>query len=221
MADVLHREEFEGNLAKILGKLQRAQMGQLLELMGDPPRLENVPASFWDTAGKELQAAISPFIQKIYLQQAELMMEEATVGVDWALVNQMAVDAARAYTFDLVRGIMQTSREALQSTVSSYFSEGWTMGDLTERLTSIFGPVRAEMIAVTEVTRAASMGEQGIAGELSKMGIEMIPYWETNNDELVCPFCASRHRKPITDGIYPPGHPRCRCFCNHRLSKST
>jgi hypothetical protein len=221
MADLTNRDELERKLARELGKLQRAQLMRLLEHLGDPPKIENVPAAFWDEVGRELAAVVRPLLQNIYLDQAQSLMGSQPIGVDWALVNERASTWARQYTFDLVRGINQTTRQALQAAVSGFFEEGLTIGDLEDRISGLFGPVRAEMIAVTEVTRAAVEGERSLAAELFNQGIQMIEVWQTSNDELVCPICAPKDGKAEGDGWSkndgPPAHPRCRCWTNHEL----
>lgn len=221
MPDIPNRDELEKKLARKLSGLQRTQMMRLLEYLGDPPRLENVPPGFWDEAGKEFASVVSPFLENIFLEQAKEMMMSQPVGVDWALVNQRAVDWAHQYTFDLVRGINDTSRRTLQSTVSAYFERGQTIGELEQAIGNLYSPVRSEMIAITEVTRASVQGELAIAKELSAAGIEMIAIWQTNNDELVCPLCSPLNGKAKGDGWIepPPAHPRCRCFLNHELPK--
>jgi len=94
------------------------------------------------------------------------------------------------------------------------------MEQLTAQILELIGsPIRAEMIAVTEVTRAASEGEQAVARELARQGIIMTPFWNTNRDELVCPICEPRNNQEITDGMFPPAHPRCRCWVNYELPK--
>ena len=158
-------------------------------------------------------------LAQIYLQQALQVMNEVGVAIDWTLANQAAIDWANSYAFNLVSVMRDGNQRLLQSAVSSYFDQGWTIGQLEDRIVSAFGPVRAEMIAVTEVTRAASEGEQMITRELSSQGIQMRPIWQTNNDALVCPICGPKHNKEIKDGVYPPAHPRCRCWVNHELPK--
>ena len=221
MADIPNRDSLEARLARILARLQRAQMARLLELLGDPPNMANVPQSFWDETGKELQQALGPFLEQVYLDQAGLLMASIPIGVDWALINTAAVNWARAYTFDLVSGITATTRQALQTSVSAYFERGQTIGELERSISGLYGPVRSEMIAVTEVTRASSQGELQIAEDLRKEGVEMIAIWETSADEKVCPICAPRNGKKEGDGWRdpPPAHPRCRCWINHELPK--
>jgi len=232
---VIDRDELERQLAKILGRLQKAQLTRLLEYLGDPPRIENVPTEFWEEVGKELLEALAPFLAKIYLTEAEaLLRANPAIGVDWALVNEAASTWARQYTYDLVRGITDHSRGALQRAVGDFFSEALTRGELESRLSGLFGPIRAEMIAVTEVTRAAAEGQQGLVTEVAAVGIEMIDSWSTRNDELVCPICGPLHGRdadgydagrtpywvhPTSGERYgkPPAHPRCRCSDQWRL----
>jgi len=211
------REEEEKKFAQALAKLQRNQMARLIEYMGDPPRVENVPQSYWDEIGKELAQTIAPFLERSYLTSASTLMAELPVGVDWTLVNERAMTWAGKYAFDLVNkkkgGIVASTREGLQTAISEYFRQGWTRQELIDHLEPFFGPVRAEMIAVTEITRAASASDTVIAEELAKSGIEMVEIWETLNDELVCPICGPRDGKERGDGWEepPPAHPRCRC----------
>jgi hypothetical protein len=219
MADIPDRDELEKQLARKLGGLQRRQMGKLLELMGDPPDLNNVPHTFWDDIGMELGQVVLPFEERVYLEAAQRLMSESPVGVDWSLVNEAASNWSRNSGSQLIKDISATSRRATQEAVANYYEQAWTMGDLRKKLSNIYSPVRAEMIAVTEVTRAAAEGEKGMVGELRKQGINMTPIWQTNNDELVCPICGPKHDKEIKDGEYPPAHPRCRCWVNHELPK--
>ena len=217
--DVPNRDELEANLARKLSSTQRALLKRLLDLMGDPPRLANVPQSFWDESKVELTTTLRPIIQSIFEEQALALMTTLPMGVDWALINEAAVDFARRYTFDLVTGINNTTQKVLQRSISAFFEEGLTRGQLEARISGLYGPVRAEMIAVTEVTRAATEGERAIAQELEKYGIKMVPYWGTKHDELVCPKCGPRNRQEITDGVFPPMHVRCRCHTNYKLPK--
>ena len=221
MPDIPDRDKLERKLARILGSMNKRQLASLLEYMGDPPDINKVPPEFWDQAGKELAAAVLPFSEGVYLDAAERMLEEVSVGVDWNLVNSAASNWAQQYSFELVTGINNTSRQAIQRAVSAYYTEGMTQGQLEERLSRIYSPVRAEMIARTEVTRAAVQGEWAFVREIRQQGIEMVEVWKTRNDDRVCPICGPRHNKKRGDGWdsdnEPPAHPRCRCWLNHEI----
>lgn len=218
MPDITDRAEKEKAYARLMAKLLKAYGGRLLEKLGDPPSLDNLPADFWDEEAKELVKALTPFGKLVFLDAARQLVQNAAVTVDWDVINENAVNWSRDYTYDLVRGINDTTRTGVQNAIADFFEQGMTIGDLEAQLEPLFGPVRAEIIAVTEVTRAASEGEQTIAQEVQRTaGIDMIPIWQTNDDELVCELCGPKHGEPITDGMFPPEHPRCRCWVNYEL----
>ena len=219
MPDLENRDELEKQLARKLGKLQRAQLARLLELLGDPPNINNVPPEFWTEAGEELTRVVLPFSERLYLEAAEQMLASVPIGVDWGLINEAASNWARTYAYDLIKGINENTKKAVQTAISTFFERGQTMGELRDRLSRIYSPVRAEMIAQTEVTRAAVQGELSIVRELAKQGIQMVTIWQTSNDEIVCPICGPRHDKKKGDGWNdpPPAHPRCRCWVNHEF----
>ena len=152
------------------------------------------------------------------MEAAERMLTTVPIGVDWALINEAASAWARQYAGQLIGGIMDTTRRAVGGLIGNFFDQGWTMGDLTSRLGRIYSPVRADMIAQTEVTRAAAQGELGVVKEIERdAGIRMAAIWFTSNDELVCPICGPRHEAEQGDGWvqHPPAHPRCRCWVNY------
>lgn len=224
MAAVPRREKVEAQIARVVGRALAGQRQKIVGWLGDPPNVDNITAERWDELARDLRGALGPELQALFVAQAEAMLADLPAGVDWALVNAAAANWASAYTFDLVTGINETSRSALQSSVSAYFEQGQTIGQLEDAIAPTFGPVRAESIAVTEVTRAASQGESEIARELRAEGIELDEYWETDNDELVCPVCGAAHGKernePISEPPFngrgwgevypagPPAHPR-------------
>jgi hypothetical protein len=220
-ADVPSRESLERLLGRKLGELNRVQLAKIIENLGDPPRIENILTSFWDDAGKELLGVLTPFLQKLYLTQAAEFLGSQSIGVDWALINQAASNWATSYSFNLVSGITQSTMTALQTAISNYYQTSQTMGTLTETLTGLYGPVRAEMIAVTEITRAASQGELDTVAQILKdnPSLEASAIWQTNKDNKVCPICGPRQGKRQGDGWSdpPPAHPRCRCWINHKI----
>lgn len=221
--DVPNRDELEAELARDLSGALRKIYLRLLQQLGDPPDWRNLDPFFWDAAADDLGRVIEPGLQKIFEAQALIMVGTVPMGVDWALVNRAAVNWARSYGFDLVSRINDTTRAMLQSTIADAFERGLTRGEIVARISPSFGPVRAEMIAVTEVTRASVEGERASVGLLeASTGVKMIPKWETNNDEIAmrCPICWPRHDKVITDDIYPPGHIRCRCWLIYLLPET-
>jgi len=220
MLDPSERDDFETKLSKLMKKQLREYGERIIDTLGNPPDINNLTPEFWENESKIMSLAIIPVLEKIYLEAAREVMLASPSAVDWTLVNQAAADWAKNYTFDLIKGIDNTTTQALQRVLASYFENPTTMEQLTAQILELIGsPIRAEMIAVTEVTRAASEGEQAIARELARQGIIMTPFWNTNRDELVCPICEPRNNQEITDGMFPPAHPRCRCWVNYELPK--
>jgi hypothetical protein len=163
------------------------------------------------------------------------------IGVDWALVNEGAVTFARDYSFELVKGVNRHSQQTLQKAIAAYFERDpdvRNIGDLQRSISHLYGPTRAEAIAVTEITRASAEGEYQIAKDLREQGVDMIAFWQTSKDELVCPICAPLNDRQASGfdvlgkpyWIHPdpkysgkryqhPAHPRCRCWPRHELPR--
>jgi len=215
MSDIPNRPELERDLAEAIAKALGVQFDEVMQLLGDPPKLENIPAEWWESTGRELSNSMQQQMQDIYIAQAELLMKELPVGVvDWGLINTRAIEWVNKYTFELVRGITDVTRRGIQTALTAYYENGtMTISQLADSLTNLFGPVRAEMIAVTEVTRASVQGELALVNmiEMENPHIKLIATWQTANDDRVCEICAPRDGTRYNEGWYdyPPAHPRC------------
>lgn len=222
MADLVNRAEWEAALAHALERLGKRRMNLLIEALGDPPDLNRVPPEFWNEFSTELRGELVTTLEQVFLDSAEDMLGTTTIGVDWALVNREAARWARESSYELVRNLAENTRAALREKIPAFFEQGLTMGQLKESLSGLFGSVRAELIAATEVTRAAVQGELATVREIEKAGIQMVAVWNTNNDDIVCPICGPRNQKKQGDGWYdvPPAHPRCRCWLSHEFAET-
>jgi hypothetical protein len=233
MPDIPNRDELERKIARLLGRFNKTQLDELLGLMGNSPNMNKVPPPFWTESEQALAAELIPFSEIVYLQAAERVVDSVPlpIGFDWTLVNQDAADWSIREVGKLVTKITDTTRKRIGHAVSNYFTEVQTIGDLElalstmkDRFGNILGPVRAEMISVTEITRAAAQGELEGARQLKNEGIDMRKVWQTNKDDLVCTICEplqgteeSTWRSVAPDG--PPAHVRCRCFLSLLLPK--
>lgn len=220
MPDLINRSEFENRLAKLFGKELQTELDEFTIALGDPPNLSNLPPDYWGDLEKRMLQFANPALVSIYLASAEQLMGQISIGVDWGFVNQNAINWVQRYGFDLVRGINDTTRGVLQTALEAYYRDGLDLAGLEDLLTPTFGPIRSEMIAVTETTRAGVEGERGLVGmiERDNQNIKMLPIWQTANDDRVCPICGPRHGQYITDGMFPPAHPRCRCWANWEMT---
>jgi SPP1 gp7 family putative phage head morphogenesis protein len=142
-------------------------------------------------------------------------LETTGVGINWDLANEAARRWAWSYATDWTAQLIASTRRQMQLEITRWIDNGETLPQLVERLVPLFGEKRAELIAVTEVTRAFAEGNMQ-AWRAS--GVIQKRRWNTANDELVCPICGPLHRKVVgmdedfAPGISaPPAHPRCRC----------
>lgn len=233
MADTPNRDKLEADLARELARLGARALDKLIAQLGDPPDVGNVSAAFWREYGDDLRKVLQPFLAKVASARASAFASDVpkVEGVDWALANTTAANWADGYTFDLVTGINETTRDLIAGAVRQSIEQGLSRAELADLLAPTFGPVRAEMIAVTEVTRAVAEGEAAAVDELGKAGFEMVGEWQTANDEIVCPICQPLDGLRAVDGTFthpetgdtydlPPAHPRCRCTVGYTMVKA-
>src|SRR3990172_6909610 len=178
--DIPNRAELEAKLAQKLGRLGQTQLRGLRDALGNPPKMENLSPDYFDRLSDELQGVIQPIMEEIYVAQAAALMgiRQKAVAVDWNVVNQRAAEWARKYSGVLCKDITDKSREAIRQQVEGFYRDQRTMGDLEASLSRLFGPVRVEMIAITEVTRASAQGEMGFAEELRRLGLKTVHVWQ-------------------------------------------
>ena len=109
---------------------------------------------------------------------------------DIAVINDAALEWAKNYSFELVKGITDTTQKLVSKGVSAFVeTPGMTVGELRSLLERGFSEQRAAAIATTEVTRAYTQGTQITQAQLAEAGIRMQRIWHASGDELVCDLC--------------------------------
>lgn len=121
-------------------------------------------------------------------------------SLDWTLADEKAAAWVDSYSFDLIKGINETSAGRMRGALRTWIDDGGALEDLVDsirpifdddelarRIELIFNVERARLIAETEATRAYAQGK--IAGYTSS-GLADLP-----------------------PAVSPPddSHPRCRC----------
>ena len=222
----LRRFEREGAeaIARALAKLKRDlfaglnadTIGQVLTRLDDPaitrPLHDAIALSVsrWALAGADFG--------REQIERAVFGTKQNEIPINWDLANQAAIDFADAYSFELVGGIDNATQNFLRNEVAGFAESGETFQAFSRRMADapIFSPERARLIAITEVTRAYSEGNQVAWAE---SGVTTAKEWNTANDELVCPICGPldgeqvRLKDDFPGGFNgPPAHPRCRCW---------
>lgn len=222
MSDVTDRDKKERKLARELSRVLGDHFEEVMDLLGDPPNFNNLPMEYWARFNADISAVLSAQLNEIFYEQFLTALEGFGLSVDMGHGSDQALAFVQRYTFDLVSGIEETTRAALRKEIDAFIRDGgMRIDDLANRLNRWYSPVRAEMIAITEVTRAAVQGELETVADIARdSDLQFVPYWQTANDEIVrrCPICWPKNDKPITDGNFPPAHPRCRCWVNHKVT---
>jgi len=78
LPDIADRDDKEKAYARLMAKLLKAYGGRLLEKLGDPPDLANLPADFW--MGKRGDdTSLAPFGSRVYLDAAKELMKQARI----------------------------------------------------------------------------------------------------------------------------------------------
>jgi HK97 family phage portal protein len=212
------KDAAERRLQRLLKERLDGQLQEVMDALGDPPDIWRLGPAFWETQAGQLLAPVRGALESMARDSAERLMVKQAIGVSWDLIAERAADWARRYGFDLVKDINDTTAKMIGKYVSRYIEEqGQTIGDLQTALTPWFGPVRAEKIAVTEVTRAFSAGELDVVQAAKDAGMEMRQIFHSSRDELVCPLCEPLDGEE-TDEV-PPLHVNCRCWLSHEWVK--
>lgn len=219
------REVWELQIAAELGTYLTEQERELLELMGEELVLGNADQTFWDDQRDSIVPALALLFAGVFSASVEQLPEKESlfIPIDIPTVQDKGSEWAQGYSFELVSGINDTTRDQLQSKVSQAIEADFDLEQLRESLTPQFGPTRAAMIAQTETTRAAIRGEIEAVAELEREHqIVVEGIWETHPELSAtgpCPICA-----PLDGTVQgtiwfdpPPAHVRCVCGMRYRL----
>lgn len=167
-----------------------------------------------DALSKDLGATVERAIIARYVQQMGLVSRDTGIVFDPAKVQNDASAWANQYTPELIQGLDNTTRDLVQRIILEGRSTPLTLSQIAERLAPAFGRQRADVIATTELTRAAAQATAASQEYLRQAGVNMVMIWQTNNDERTCPICVPRNGARQGEGWDepPPAHPRCRCY---------
>jgi len=216
--DVVGIEDAFGFLtvkAVSLTTAERRLQRQVAEVLGDfsDDALEAVQAGTQPDY-KPLQDALAalfiPFLTGIAVQETMRVSVDVGIAFDPAVINTHAIQWARDYSYELIKGLTDTTRKVVSEAITSFFeTPGMTQGDIEKLLEPAFGQVRSQMIATTEVTRASAEGTNEVQRLVAETGLPMTRIWSTANDDLTCPICFPLNDQPesVWAGEFPSGPP--------------
>jgi len=214
------RTDAETRLKRKLDAFFKKMNDRIAGFLSTSPAWSDIPEAFWGEVGLEMQDIVGAELYSVALNSAQRLGSQLPLTYNWELVNNRALEFINNYWYREVGYITGTSRQTVQDSLTAFYEQGLTRQELEDRLVK-FGDIRAEQIAVTEVTRASAEGERAIVDELAVEGVTMVEVWMTNEDEKVCDICGDRDGKEEGDGWGredgPPAHVNCRCWVNHYL----
>ena len=223
------KNETEQKLSVVFGRVFHRQAAQVREQLGrEYPDRKAVPDIDFDDLSDDEEAELILILTDAVRKGVKLFGQRVGLEPDYTVVNTRAAEWARRYVGQLVKGISETTREALRQAIATFAeTPGFTIGDIMKQLP--FTAERALMVAVTETTRAYAQGNRLGAKQLQEQwpGVKVIRTWFTNNDDLVCPVCGQLNGAEVgaddpfklADGTEvddPPAHPNCRCWTDFR-----
>ncbi len=166
-------------------------------LAEDPPKIAEQVQSFYSevtsAAAVDAVAQVPP-----------------SVKIDWGRVNTAVLRLAQDEAERFAAQMTETSQAQTSRTIADWISTGGTMDDLIDRVSQVWAGARADVAAVTEVTRLYA---QGNAAAWQTSDVVKAMEWRTSNDEAVCPICGPLANSKVPfGGELPPAHPNCRCW---------
>jgi hypothetical protein len=194
---------------------------KLMHLLGNPPSAANVAGEFWSEYATELNRILTMSLQGTLLGELQRYVDLHQPAPAWDLLvhdgNQWSMETITRIS----KEISDNSRGIVDETVRDAVESGLSTDELMERLAWRFGPVHAEMVAITELTRANAQAAIILKERLVEMGVGAIRRWLTEEDEKVCEICGPLdHATDEEDGSFhgggitmdtAPAHPKCRC----------
>jgi HK97 family phage portal protein len=214
------REVFAALKAQVLTPVERAladKIAAIFQRIGGQTVRDIIAGSDFrfNQLDASLRSALLPAILEYALATMADLAEEIGPDFDPAQMMTTASQWAQTYTFDLVKGLTDTTRTVVQDAIAAYTSTpGMTREALEQLLRPAFGQTRSELIAVSEITRSAGASARMYQAYLAENGLAFTRRNVTNADDRVCSICGPLNGKtedawPNDQG--PPWHPRCRC----------
>jgi len=224
LPDIANRTEREQKLASLLRRAIGRNRARLLESLGDPPDVANVPDYLWSDIEAKIQADIERALVIVYLLGMAEMSHTFGHKPDAETAGERAADYASRRAADLAGDMTGTLRDQVTTATdraAEMLESGYTsrqaLGEVNRRIREI-AQNQANAAGVTETTSANSAGEVEYKRQYeAETGISLLATWRTERDGKVCQVC--RGLEGATEEEFgddfpegPPAHHGCRCY---------
>jgi len=219
------RNEREERLIRLVAKLLTEQRKRIIKQVDDEK--VQLDAQFWKKEEEHFNEKLLGFFIELFTEGAQWALMDL-FGLRKqkfddeliALINEDAIIAAREFCLNLIKGITRTTRNIVEKALVEYITTpGYKLQDFVDSIAPHFGAWRAELIGITETTRAYSKAGEAAGERIRAAGFEFEEVWNTRHDDLTCDICRPLNRKirGIDWTEPPPAHPGCRCFVTRRM----
>jgi SPP1 gp7 family putative phage head morphogenesis protein len=208
------RERRERAAQRVFAAAYDGQMKRVQAVLKDtdPDGVPDALAQTWATEPGQMVQSVLPLFDDVASQAAQQALDVLPLGVDWEGVNQAVLQLAQDTAELWAKSATDTSQAQVSKIIADWIRTGGTMDDLMLRVARVWEGPRADVAAITEVTRLYAEGNRAA---WAASGVVTMAKWQTARDEAVCPICGPKRgtTRPIDDtsGL-PPAHPRCRCW---------
>jgi len=235
------KEMFEDKLARLIKKRFNTQKEIIAEsLRWSLPKkgIDEWMVRIPDLVDPETETKIFKMFVGVMDHGGQIFGENITFDLDWDQYHEDASEWVRKYMYEgkvssdlangWLAGLDATTMDALRGQLQNFIEiSGYTIGDVVAGLP--FDSVRAQRIAITEITRAYGqaqlLGAERLQAEFPN--IPVYKTWHTENDDIVCDICGplNGQRVPAGDMFIddfggehecPPAHVNCRCWMSSR-----
>lgn len=166
----------------------------------------------WPAEVARLAADLAPLFERLALAGAVEGLAQLEGPVAWGEVNQAALELATERAAAFAGESAATSQARIARVVADWIRSGGTRQDLAAAARATWDSHRAEVEAVTEVTRIYAQANRAA---WARSGLVRRYRFVTVQDRRVCPTCQplDRQEADIQDtGLLPPKHYGCRCY---------
>ncbi len=135
--------------------------------------------------------------------------QQTVLPYDFEAINSAADEVIGSYTDAWWQQFSVSTQNQIRRVLARAERNGWTTADVARELAPLFGPERAQTIAISELTDLLGMGAQETYNRAGYTYWE----WRTVRDSRVDPICKGRDRQryPMSSK-FRKAHVRCRCW---------
>lgn len=186
--------------------------------------LKLLESAGWIKVTQDMNQAITLGLGQALLAGGRRAEKDTNIVMGWTQHDPAAQEFLRKYSFELVKGINDVTRERMRQSLLSGIQSGLNQDAMTLEIEKVIKDKnRSATIANTEVVRAYNVGRKEA---MERTGLKYTWEWLDNQPDS-CEICQELHGKEAARsgknkglfyskvlGIWianPPVHPHCRC----------